>query len=285
MLLRFLCSAVAVAFFCSCGTSDRSEELISDSEIDAIATSRASLTSTPAEPTAGAFHLRVAWGYLAGKRDAPSWVDWTGSVRVDAGSTSLESLNYFERSDFAVPSNDPRSVAWSSHTRPHFDGLVAKVAPAQGAAMVHFQTPAFEKDLTVSELASGFSQRYVVDAAGHEVSISSVPDAACGGFAFGYLRPAREGWLAFGGLFTDASGQPQGRLRMRAEDGKVEARLVANGKESAQGTGTLTVADQGGSFRFTLVRSDGVTLGEVRGSYADPSYSPRGSFQATLRCP
>ena len=49
----------------------------------------------------------------------------------------LERLIFFERKDFSQASDDPTQVLWTSHTRPHFDGVVLKVSPGAAADVLH----------------------------------------------------------------------------------------------------------------------------------------------------
>lgn len=274
-----------------CGL-ETEEGVLPDSEISeaTVESTNAALdvTTTPGAPAAS--HVKVAWGYLAGNRAwNREWVDWSGGLGVSAGKVTLEHLVYFDRGDRPEPTNDTDQVRWLSRTGPHYDGLVVKVEPSTADAKVHLGTPPFSVDLDAAELATGIERHVVVDAAGHEVAISSIPDSDCGGFTFGYERPSREGWLAFGGRVTDASGQLKGILRFRAHGHALQARLLGQDKAVlVQGTGQLQpAADAHGSesFELALTKPDGSALGTVHGIFNPPSYSPRGSFEGTLSCP
>ena len=82
-----------------------------------------------------------------------------------------------------------------------------------------------------------------------------------------------ENW--FGGLLTDESGQRQGVVRFRADGEVLHARLLGkDGAILAQGEGTL----KDSQFEFGLG-----AVGTVKGFFR--AGSPRGSFQASLRCP
>jgi hypothetical protein len=52
----------------------------------------------------------------------------------------------------------------------------------------------------------------------------------------------------------------------------------------AIGTGTYLESGEGGTFEILFTRLDGTPLATMKGSFKDPSYAPRGSFQATFRC-
>ncbi len=269
--------SVALAL-AACGPQTE-EDLISDQEVGQVLSSQSAITSTVTRPPSAPapFHLRLTWGYLAGDFRAPNWIDWTGGLKVDSGTAQLQHLIFFERRDFPKPSEDPTQVLWTSHTRPHFDGVVVRVQPGAATDVVHLTTASFSKDLPVSQLAAGIDQRFDVDTQGHQLTVSAIPDLGCGGFAFGYEKPAREGWLGFAGLLTDEAGNNQGVVRFRADGEVIRARLVGkDNKVLAEGTGKL----DGEKFEFSLGE-----LGTVKGFYQGPnSFSPRGSFQAVLGC-
>jgi hypothetical protein len=282
-LPRLSLAALLLAGLAACGVGAESEEsLVTDAEIGGL--QHQALTEVVAPPPAAApsSHVRLAWGYLAGKVGAPHWIDWSGDLQVEGGTATLEHLIYFEHSDHFDPGTDPSEVQWTSRTRPHFDGLVIRVDPGTGSGVVHVTTPEFTTDLDAAQLAQGVEQHFTVDAAGHEVSISSIPAAGCGGFALGYERPSHHGWLAFGGRLTDATGAFTHLLRFRADGPTLTARVLDEQRQVvATGQGQL----DGEHFSLTLTRTDGSAFGTVQGLWRGPSYSARGAFQGTLRCP
>jgi hypothetical protein len=282
----------------ACGVaSDPEAALITDSELDSIQSSRDGLVATENElpPGVDVVHVRLAWGYFAGKfKNLPGWVNWSGGTQMPGAQVSLENLVYFDRHDKPVATAEADRVAWSSKTLPHFDGAVIKVAATEASQVLQFTTPKYSRALTTAELAAGVNLRETVDSDGHEVAIAAVPDRACAGFSYGYEKPSSEGWLGFAGLFTDASGTITGRLRFRADGNQLTARLwkkdgaqpydlSTDGDPSATGEGSIDPASH--AFSFSLSDADGNTVARVSGIYAEPSYSPRGSFQATVGCP
>ncbi|HEY3452088.1 MAG TPA: hypothetical protein VGK67_37360 [Myxococcales bacterium] len=274
-------AAVLATAGCGAASWDDEERLIPDSEIDAMQTE---LVSTPAgTPSETAAHVKVVWGYLSGKfRDVPGWIDWTGSLSVDSGKATLESLVFFDAHDTLQPQSVPNQIDFESRTMPHYDGLGALLEPGSPADVVHLDTASFSTDLAAADLAKGVNLHFVVDADGHEVSITSLPAGACGGFAYGYQKKASKGWLGFGGRFADATGAVTGRLRFRADGDTLKARLLDENREIvAEGTGTLSGQD----FELSLQKPDGTAMATVKGIYQPPSYSVRGAFQATWRCP
>lgn len=284
MTTRLLPLAAAVVFVTACGMPDTEESLVSDSELGAIQVEQGLTTEQPTSTTStpGAFHLRLAWGYLAGNRTPPEWVSWTGKAVVTSGTMQLEHLIFFERRDFPLPSLAANELDWRSRTLPHFDGVVAKVTPGAATDTVTITMPRFTQSFDVASLAAGAEQHFVVDAEGHELSLSAVPDSGCGGFSLGYLRTSPEGWTGFAGLVLNQRGQRVGIVRFRADNGQVQARLLSGGAVVATGTGTLDAATK--RFSITFTKRDGSSAGTLEGLYTDPSYSPRGSFQAHGLC-
>jgi len=257
---------------------------ITDAQVESV-DSAISVVTTPGSPAA--FHVRVAWGYLAGKRNwDETWVDWSGSLGVSSGEVALEHLVFFEPRDRPVPSSNPSQVSWKSRTGPHYDGLVMKVMPSTSDAVVHVQTPLLSVDLPTQALAAGLERYEVVDDAGHEVAISSIPDTDCGGFVFGYELPVlRSSGLVFGGRLTTASGKTAGMLRFHANGDKLEGRLLGNENAIlARGTGHLDTTAQESTIDLMLNKPDGARFGTIHALFHPPSYSVRGSFEGTLSC-
>lgn len=285
---------VSMLAISACG-SQAEEELITDAELDAIVSSREGLAAAQPEVEAppGAAYVRLAWGYLAGRRNAPEWVNWSGEARVEGGGVKLENLTYFDWHDRPVPVQAADRVGWSSRTLPHFDGLVLEVTPAAPGQKLRVVTPRYQREHDVEALAAGINERSTVDGDEHEFSISSIPAGPCGGFSYGYERASLEGWLGFAGLFTNARGEIVGRLRFKADEERIAARLYkksgdrpydlsVDGEPFATGRGRL---DSGtNTFEFTLHAGDGATVATVSGHFAPPSYSRRGSYQAVVRC-
>jgi hypothetical protein len=83
---------------------------------------------------------------------------------------------------------------------------------------------------------------------------------------------------------TDASGQRTGTLRFRADGNHLQARLLDGTRQVlARGQGELTPTDEGGTFTLELQGVGGHAGATVSGRFHAPSYSKRGSFQATWR--
>lgn len=266
-----------------------SDSAIADSDVDAIATARSSLTTVDEFATPDVLHVRLAWGYLAwqdrGGRTAARTAgrelgfDWTGNLVLSDGTATLDMSTFLEKGDSAV-SGEANEVKWNSHTYPHFDGVIATLKPASAAANLVIKTPSFEKTLSFAEVAAGKELRFDVESTGRQFSISALPDesAACSGFVVGFVKP--EGAVThFKGLRLSNLGDRLGKLRFEASDGVISSAEVLNAAGEVVDTGAGTLDAAAHTFSVTL------GSGTVSGLYADPSYSSRGSFQATARCP
>lgn len=248
---------------------------VSDSEVDAIKTTRSSLTTADEFSTPGVLHVRLAWGLLswADKGARPAAFDWTGAATLSDGTAKLDMVTFFEKGDEGV-AGEANQLKWNSHTYPHFDGVIGTLQPASLDATLALVTPKFEKTLGVNELLSAGELRFDVDDVGHQVSVSAIPDedASCSGFVVGFVRESN-----FKGLRLSNLGDRLGKLRFDVTDGKIAAEVVdLNGEVIDSGEGTLDAAAH--TFSITLSNST------VSGLYEDASYSSRGSFQASVRC-
>lgn len=262
---------VAVSFFSSCADSGA----VSDAEVDAIKTARSSLVTADEFARPGVLHVRLAWGLLAwADRGAKeSTVDWTGSAALSSGTATLDMTTFFEKGDAPVE-GAANEVKWASQTHPHFDGVVATLEPSSADDTFTITTPGFTKALTAADLNAAGELRFSVDDAGHEFSISALPDedASCSYFVVGFSRGAH-----FKGLALSNLGDRQGKLRFEVSDGAITADLLdTDGAVIDSGAGALDEATQ--SFTIALGKST------LTGLYTPASYASRGSFQASARC-
>lgn len=282
-----LLAAATILLIPAC-SADRVVDAISDTEVDSIQTTRESVTIASETEVPGVLHVRLAWGYLAWKEHASrgdratglrdAGFDWTGGLTISNGTATLDMSTFLEKGDSAEV-GAANEVKWNSHTYPHFDGVIATLTPETADAQVVIDTPSFKKTLSFTELATGGEQRFAVEATGRELSISPLvdEDASCSGFIVGFLK-ADGTTLGFKGLRLSKLGDRLGKLRFESVDGAITAEVLdTEGVVIDTGTGALNAEAK----TFTVQLSNGT----VRGSYADPSYSSRGSFQATARCP
>lgn len=275
----------AALFLVACGGEEDERSLIPDSELAAVQQDLVPPEVAPAPSSAGrSLYVRLAWGLLAGDKAARETVDWSGQLSVSEGTVQLTYLTYFDRADKPLAQTAPDHISWTSRTRPHFDGLVARLELPSDDATVTVDMPGFHRTFRASELTGGDEALFPVDAAGHVVSVSSIPASGCaGGFALGYVKPARLGWTAFAGRITDRNGKFVGTVRFReAEDGTLRGRLVdGDGNELGTVAGTVVRTQDGGSFSAELTGADGRGLGSLTGLFENPSYSARGAFQGS----
>lgn len=134
--------------------------------------------------------LRLTWGRLNGaiedRDEAVDALDWSGLLNVDEGIAVARRLILFERPrDHLVrPRIDRQTVAWVSHTGPHYDGLIVEILrprPAGGAEdaatdagpavkRLHLSTPQVSFDIPLDEL-DGLDRTVLVDDAGNALRI------------------------------------------------------------------------------------------------------------------
>ncbi len=108
-------------------------------------------------------YVRIVWGELDAARDEPDGdvVDWTGSLHVDRGVLIVRRVILFERPGDNVvrPRPDRQTVAWTSHTGGHFDGLVIQIIERpqdiEGGEpnQLHFTTGPLTTSFPVADLA------------------------------------------------------------------------------------------------------------------------------------
>ncbi len=168
--------------------------------------------------------LRLTWGRLDGApediREEVQGLDWSGRLRVDRGLVVVRRVILFERprDHLVLPRTDRRSVAWVSHTGPHFDGLIVEiiepVAPADSASagtlppnVLHLATPQIALDIPVADLA-GLDVTRPVDELGNALRLEghrvTDEDLCPKGFLGGV-------WLADGDSTTVEGGVFKGR--------------------------------------------------------------------------
>ncbi|MBC8423062.1 hypothetical protein H8E07_02970 [bacterium] len=141
----------------------------------------------PADPTRPTITVvRLLWGQLDGlvediDEDFDA-LDWSGLLRVDRGIAVVRRVVLFERpwDSLVRPRIDRHTVAWFSHTGPHFDGLVVQiieppVQPDPDATppppnMLHLVTPQISLDFPMTEVA-GLAETYPVDELGNALRI------------------------------------------------------------------------------------------------------------------
>ncbi len=153
--------------------------------------------------------VRLTWGQLDGlpediiETDEP--LDWSGLFQADRGIVVARRLILFEkpRDHVVRPRIDRHTVAFVSHTGPHYDGLVLEIieppaGPADSTAtdmgpnMIHLRTPQLNLDLNVADLA-GMSETFTVDDLGNALRLE--------GFHLSDLDLCPKGFLS--GIWVD----------------------------------------------------------------------------------
>jgi hypothetical protein len=143
----------------------------------------------PSDPARPRFtFLRLRWGMVHGPLDTTEvggfdWnpednppLDWTGEIHTDRGLVVVRRVIAFERQhgDHLVrPRLNPQTVAFVSHTGPHFDGLVLEIierpvdlSEELPANKLHINTGPFQGEYLVDELR-GLDELNEVDAMGN----------------------------------------------------------------------------------------------------------------------
>ncbi|MBU0743124.1 hypothetical protein KKG45_08855 [bacterium] len=130
--------------------------------------------------------VRLLWGQLDGlvediDEDFDA-LDWSGMLRVDRGIVLVRRVILFERpwDSLVRPRIDRHTVAWFSHTGPHFDGLIVQIIepPVEPGPegdlppvnMLHLSTPQISLDYPMPEV-SGLDETYPVDEQGNALRI------------------------------------------------------------------------------------------------------------------
>lgn len=241
-------------------------------------------------------YLRILWGRLDGEFDPEAdrseieRLDWSGSIQVSEGVVVLKRTILFERPfDHRLPRDSRDSLAWVSHTGPHFDGILVKiispVVDGQAQGTVTFVTPQYRTTLLVSEL-DGLDVVLDVEAEGNAISFQGhvfEPRRCLAGFTQGFwglgedrpetdavemgrfrgriLGPAGEGvGYLMGSFGLDASGARVMAGKYIARDGRIQG-LVGGTWEPAPD------AEGMGSFQARWVNRFGNVKGVLHGRY------------------
>lgn len=247
-------------------------------------------------PTFQHAYLRILWGRLDGDFDPETrgtmstLLDWSGSITVSDGAVALKRTILFERPyDHRLPRDSRDSLAWVSHTGPHFDGILVKVISPlvdgvpQGT--VTFETPRYRTTLSVSEL-DDLELQVDVDEQGNAVSLQGQvfePTRCAAGFVNGFWRggedrPETEAveMGGFRGRYVSQNGLATGHLRgVYGMDSSGERVLFGkfigrDGRIRGLVAGTWQPAEDGsgmGSFQARWVNRNGAIMGTLEGRY------------------
>lgn len=205
--------------------------------------------SDPSDPDRPVFtYLRLRWGMLHGPEDSlrvtesPCAVtDWTGELHTDRGLVVVRRVVAFERpADHIIfPRLNPQTVAFVSHTRCHYDGLVIQILErpydptAEGYVpnRLHINLPGYQGVFDVARL-SELAELIEVDEMGNRIQLNgfrlSDINVCPKGFLSGRFRHLPEEELStaagddggeaiqlgqFAGAWTTLNGRIDGFLR------------------------------------------------------------------------
>ncbi len=195
----------------------------------------------PVRPRPEITVLRLTWGQLEGLiediDETNELMDWSGMVRVDRGIAVARRLILFEkpRDHVVRPRIDRHTVAFVSHTGPHYDGLIIEIIepPLDPEAdtdpapnMLHIVTPQVTLDINVDELA-GMDRTVDVDDLGnamrlegfHLSDLDLCPKGFLGGIWIAQNETTDDGTVIVGGFYkgrwVDVWGRLMGAVRGR----------------------------------------------------------------------
>lgn len=170
--------------------------------------------------TVSAYALRLKWGLLAGDSTATEVVDWSGSAVVSRGALAVMRLINFERNTdhLVLPRTSRQEVAFTSFTRPYFDGLVLMIIDqdtTDQTGTFTLNAGAYSRTFTFEELDS-LELVEPVGSGGHEVSIVSEKREVtpfAGGFLAGRWAKTEAHSGVFHGRWINSEGTNAGFMR------------------------------------------------------------------------
>jgi hypothetical protein len=232
-------------------------------------------------PTMRSYRVALTWGHLPQANDAtdtdpaPTVMDWTGGISVDAGAIGVKRVIRFDRFDRLERRTDKAEVSFVSHTLPHVDGLLVQVVvPAAGSQTLHFKTDALTFDIDLAALAKdGFARKNLGDGF-NGVALAGYADVK--GCARGFLagrwvkrQPALGG---FRGRVVDGSGDLLGHVRGIWGYAPKKNANVFFGKyigENGQTRGLFGGGYGAGEFRGLWGTVNPANVGGLQGVYSD----------------
>lgn len=248
-------------------------------------------------PDAVVFHTVVLWGQFPGDPELEQARNWSGVLHVNRGAIIVRRAIAFEGpTDSLLPRPDPQTVAFSSATRPHRDGLrLTIIDPTPMSAeplLVTYATPdgpvvslpmAALTQGPVHEVVDDLDNRVVAMAMAQPVDLCShgmlggrwhrlapgrgrlhgpVVDAR--GELVGHVRGLfgvrQSGEKVFFGKYIDLDGQFVGIFAGRYGDEQFEGRWLNRAGD---------VGAFGGRYRDTAIDPDGV--GHFMGRWVETS--------------
>jgi hypothetical protein len=256
------------------------DPLQDDAEVRALEAAALGGDDPAAPPPPVITALRLTWGQLDGDpadiREEIQGLDWSGMLRVDRGVVVVRRVILFERPrDHLVrPRPDRRTVAWVSHTGPHFDGLIVEIIEPAAAAdsmtagtpppnLLHLVTPQISLVIPVADLA-GFDATRPIDELGNALRLEghrvTDEDQCPKGFLGGVWRADQDSTTVEGGVFKgrwvglwgQLHGFVRGRYGLDSNGERVFFGKYIDQRGRCRGllAGTWQAADENGRGRF-----------------------------------
>lgn len=212
-------------------------------------------------PDAVVFQTVVLWGQFPGDFQMEQARNWSGVLHVNRGAMLVRTTLAFEGpTDNLLPRPDPQTVAFSSATRPHHDGLRLTIIDPEPLSPEPLQLTYATSDgpvvsLPMVALVDG-PIHHVVDGLDNRVVAMAVPqplDLCAQGMLGGHWRELAPGRGKFRGPVVDPLGEPIGHVR-----------------------GIYGVRSDGDQVFFgKYINRDGHFMGIFAGRYADERFEGR----------
>jgi hypothetical protein len=220
----------------------------------------------------------VLWGQIRVDPDQEAPRRWDGQISTTGGALVVRRTLRFEaETDALLPRTERESVAFTSVTRPHRDGLLLDVVLAPEATVPQDLVVSLDglDDIVIAgaDLVAGYHELVPVDDTGNAVLIASVPRGPCvDGMLVGvWNRVVGDRLGTFHGRWQGAEGELQGHLRGIYGVNRAGAPVFYGKYISTDGAFQGFLRGEYGDGRFTgrWVDRDGETIGELAGRYSD----------------
>jgi hypothetical protein len=233
------------------------------------------------ESSVDAIFIRIMWGNLVLDAGETEWRDYSGQMTIDDGLLVIERTVAFDPGDSEIETReDPTHIAWTSRTRPHFDGLLVRLEPGAASGdqnKLHIAVGPYAKEISVSDLADYIA----IDPTGygddHVAMASHLGNDADSGFLLGRMRINENGFCVLKGKWETSSGSLIGHERARCADpsdgeGRLRGKAIdLDGNFLALLDGTYQ--DDGGEEEYSgAFGLDFLNVGLVKTGEADGVY-------------
>ncbi len=224
--------------------------------------------------------VSVVWGHLLPDFEETEVTDWSGTISVENAVLRVRRLIQFDANDsISRPRSSAREVAFTSHTKPAYDGLLLEVVTrANGEAPVlSMDTPAFTGSL-VLDSDTPLSGRQVLENGNAIVYhiFRADADADCkNGLMGGRYVKTRE---------TD-DGRAMGRFKGRyvSAGGTVAGHLRGVWGERVNGSKVLFAKVIGHDGQFKGILAGKYGDGVIKGRYLGLNKEVKGAFKGFYR--